>query len=170
MCIQGFDISKEENSLITFIDNALEGIVFSERPDHYNLSVERLFCSLAAEDSNSHNSGTMFTIEDYYEGYKVALFEISSVVRDFPANVVDRIFRIEFPSDCNTFLTNNTLERFMDWGLIDQFILAKSLDLRNILLSSEEKMIRESTPIGMSNNTVFSLSKCADEILVMLYC
>ena len=111
----------------------------------------------------------MLSLEKRYENFKKTIQECGSYLLTESDDIIKYNLFEEFPIDAISFLHEDTLNLFLDAGLISDEIFKKCIKLRNCFLQLEEKRELfnvEAVKVFDEWKKLFTIS---DEIEMLLY-
>lgn len=111
----------------------------------------------------------MISLEERYKNFKDTIEECGSyLLLEDDETIKHNLFE-EFSVDVVSFLHEDTLNLFMDEGMIDNNILEKSIELRNSFMRLEKKADLFSVEAVKIFDEWKSLLRISDEIRELLY-
>ena len=111
----------------------------------------------------------MISLEEKYENFKRTIQECGSyLLKESDDTVKHNLFE-EFSIDVISFLDENILNLFLDEGMIDNEILEKSIELRNLFLQLEKNAELLSVEAVRAFEEWKRLLRISDEIRQLLY-
>lgn len=111
----------------------------------------------------------MISLEEKYENFKRTIQECGSYLLTESDDTVKHNLFEEFSIDVISFLHEETLNLFLDEGMIDNDILEKSIELRNSFLQLEKNAELLSVEAVRSYDKWKRLLRISDEIGQLLY-
>lgn len=111
----------------------------------------------------------MISLEEKYENFKRTIQECGSYLLTESDDTVKHNLFEEFPIDVISFLYEDTLNLFLDEGMIDNEILEKSIELRNLFLQLEKNAELLSVEAVRAFEEWKRLLRISDEIRQLLY-
>ena len=111
----------------------------------------------------------MISLEEKYENFKRTIQECGSYLLTESDDTVKHNLFEEFPIDVISFLYEDTLNLFLDEGIIDNEILEKSIELRNLFLQLEKNAELLSVEAVRAFEEWKRLLRISDEIRQLLY-
>lgn len=111
----------------------------------------------------------MITLEERYENFKNAIEECGSYLLLEDDDTIKHNLFEEFSVDVVSFLHEDTLNLFVDEGMIDNDIMEKSIELRNSFMKLEKKPEVMSVEAVKTYDDWKSLLRISDEIRELLY-
>lgn len=111
----------------------------------------------------------MISLEEKYENFKRTIKECGSYLLTESDDTVKHNLFEEFPIDVISFLYEDTLNLFLDEGMIDNEILEKSIELRNLFLQLEKNAELLSVEAVRAFEEWKRLLRISDEIRQLLY-
>ena len=111
----------------------------------------------------------MILLEEKYENFKRTIQECGSYLLAESDDTVKHNLFEEFPIDVISFLYEDTLNLFLNEGMIDNEILEKSIELRNLFLQLEKNAELLSVEAVRAFEEWKRLLRISDEIRQLLY-
>lgn len=111
----------------------------------------------------------MISLEEKYENFKRTIQECGSYLLTESDDTVKHNLFEEFSIDVISFLHEETLNLFLDEGMIDNDTLEKSIELRNSFLQLEKNAELLSVEAVRSYDKWKRLLRISDEIGQLLY-
>ena len=111
----------------------------------------------------------MISLEEKYENFKRTIQECGSYLLAESDDTVKHNLFEEFPIDVISFLYEDTLNLFLNEGMIDNEILEKSIELRNLFLQLEKNAELLSVEAVRAFEEWKRLLRISDEIRQLLY-
>ncbi len=111
----------------------------------------------------------MISLEEKYENFKRTIQECGSYLLTESDDTVKHNLFEEFSIDVISFLYEDTLNLFLDEGMIDNEILEKSIELRNLFLQLEKNAELLSVEAVRTSEEWKRLLRISDEIRQLLY-
>ena len=111
----------------------------------------------------------MLSLEEKYENFKRTIQECGSYLLTESDDTVKHNLFEEFSIDVVSFLYEDTLNLFLDEGMIDNEILEKSIELRNLFLQLEKNAELLSVEAVRTFEEWKRLLRISDEIRQLLY-
>lgn len=111
----------------------------------------------------------MISLEEKYENFKRTIQECGSYLLTESDDTVKHNLFEEFSIDVISFLYEDTLNLFLDEGMIDNEILEKSIELRNLFLQLEKNAELLSVEAVRAFEEWKRLLRISDEIRQLLY-
>ena len=111
----------------------------------------------------------MISLEERYENFKKTIQECgSNLLAESDDTIKHNLFE-EFSIDVISFLHEDTLNLFLDEGMIDDDILEKSIELRNSFMQLEKNVELLSVEAVRTCEEWKRLLRTSDEIRKLLY-
>ena len=111
----------------------------------------------------------MISLEERYENFKKTIQECGSYLLTESDDTIKHNLFEEFSLDVISFLHEDTLNLFLDEGMIDDDILKKSIELRNSFMQLEKNVELLSVEAVRTFEEWKRILKISDEIRKMLY-
>ena len=111
----------------------------------------------------------MISLEEKYENFKRTIQECGSYLLTESDDTVKHNLFEEFSIDVISFLDEDILNLFLDEGMIDNEILEKSIELRNLFLQLEKNAELLSVEAVRTSEEWKRLLRISDEIRQLLY-
>lgn len=111
----------------------------------------------------------MISLEEKYENFKRTIQECGSYLLTESDDTVKHNLFEEFPIDVVSFLYEDTLNLFLDEGMIDNGILEKSIELRSLFLQLEKNAELVSVEAVRTYEEWKRILRISDEIRQLLY-
>lgn len=111
----------------------------------------------------------MISLEERYKNFKDTIEECGSYLLLEDDDTIKHNLFEEFSVDVISFLHEDTLNLFMDEGMIDNDILEKSIELRNSFIQLEKKAELLSIEAVKTFDEWKNLLRISDEIRELLY-
>lgn len=111
----------------------------------------------------------MISLEERYENFKKTIQECGSYLLTESDDTIKHNLFEEFSIDVISFLHEDTLNLFLDDGIIDDDILAKSIELRNSFMQLEKNVDMLSVEAVRTFEEWKRLLRISDEIRKLLY-
>lgn len=111
----------------------------------------------------------MISLEEKYENFKRTIQECGSYLLTESDDTVKHNLFEEFSIDVISFLDEDILNLFLDEGMIDNEILEKSIELRNLFLQLEKNAELLSVEAVRAFEEWKRLLRISDEIRQLLY-
>lgn len=111
----------------------------------------------------------MISLEKRYENYKKTIQECGSYLLTESDDIIKHNLFEEFSVDVISFLHEDTLNLFLDEGMIDDDILEKSIELRNSFMQLEKNVELLSVEAVRTFEEWERLLRTSDEIRKLLY-
>lgn len=111
----------------------------------------------------------MISLEERYENYKKTIQECGSYLLTESDDIIKHNLFEEFSVDVISFLHEDTLNLFLDEGMIDDDILEKSIELRNSFMQLEKNVELLSVEAVRTFEEWERLLRTSDEIRKLLY-
>ena len=111
----------------------------------------------------------MIPLEERYQNFKKTIQECGSyLLTESDGTIKHNLFE-EFSIDVISFLHEDTLNLFLDEGMIDDDILKKSIELRNSFMQLEKNVKLLSVEAVRTFEEWKRILRISDEIRKMLY-
>lgn len=111
----------------------------------------------------------MISLEERYENFKKTIQECGSYLLAESDDTIKHNLFEEFSIDVISFLHEDTLNLFLDEGMIDDDILEKSIELRNSFMQLEKNVELLSVEAVKTFEDWKRLLRTSDEIRKLLY-
>lgn len=111
----------------------------------------------------------MLSIEERYDLFKNTLAECGSAILLEREDIIEYKLFEEFAVDVVSFLHENTLDIFLDEGMIDDDIYIKCKNLRKLYLSMQSDSSLQNISHVKESSEWKKLMKLSDEIMQQLY-
>lgn len=111
----------------------------------------------------------MISLEERYENFKKTIQECGSYLLTESDDTIKHNLFEEFSINVISFLHEDTLNLFLDEGMIDNDILEKSIELRNSFLQLEKNVELLSVEAVRTFEEWNRLLRTSDEIRQLLY-
>lgn len=111
----------------------------------------------------------MISLEERYENFKKTIQECGSYLLTESDDTIKYNLFEEFSIDVISFLHEDTLNLFLDEGMIDDDILEKSIELRNSFMQLEKNVELLSVEAVRTFEDWKRLLRTSDEIRKLLY-
>lgn len=111
----------------------------------------------------------MISLEERYENFKKTIQECGSYLLTESDDTIKHNLFEEFSIDVISFLHEDTLNLFLDEGMIDDDILEKSIELRNSFMQLEKNVDLLSVEAVRTFEEWKRLLRTSDEIRKLLY-
>lgn len=111
----------------------------------------------------------MISLEEKYENFKKTIQECGSYLLTASDDTIKHNLFEEFSIDVISFLHEDTLNLFLDEGMIDNDILEKSIELRKSFLQLEKNVELLSAEAVRTFEEWKRLLRTSDEIRKLLY-
>lgn len=111
----------------------------------------------------------MLSIEERYNLFKNTLAECGSAILLESEDIIEYKLFEEFAVDVVSFLHENTLDIFLDEGMIDDDIYIKCKNLRKLYLSMQSDSSLQNISHVKESSEWKKLMKLSDEIMQQLY-
>lgn len=111
----------------------------------------------------------MISLEERYENFKKTIQECGSYLLIESDDTIKHNLFEEFSVDVISFLNEDTLNLFLDEGMIDDDILEKSIELRNSFMQLEKNVELLSVESVRTFEEWKKLLRISDEIRALLY-
>ena len=111
----------------------------------------------------------MVSLEEKYENFKKTIQECGSYLLTESDDTIKHNLFEEFSIDVISFLHEDTLNLFLDEGMIDDDILEKSIELRNSFMQLEKNVELLSVEAVRTFEDWKRLLRTSDEIRKLLY-
>lgn len=111
----------------------------------------------------------MFSLEERYENFKKTIQECGSYLLTESDDTIKHNLFEEFSIDVISFLHEDTLNLFLDEGMIDDDIFKKSIELRNSFMQLEKNVELLSVEAVRAFEEWKRILRTSDEIRKMLY-
>ena len=111
----------------------------------------------------------MISLEERYENFKKTIQECGSYLLTEDDDTIKHNLFEEFSIDVISFLHEDTLNLFLDEGMIDDDILEKSIELRNSFMQLEKNVELLSVEAVRTFEDWKRLLRTSDEIRKLLY-
>ena len=111
----------------------------------------------------------MISLEERYENFRKTIQECGSYLLTESDDTIKHNLFEEFSIDVISFLHEDTLNLFLDEGMIDDDILKKSIELRNSFMQLEKNVELLSVEAVRTFEEWKRILRTSDEIRKMLY-
>ena len=111
----------------------------------------------------------MISLEERYQNFKKTIQECGSYLLTESDDTIKHNLFEEFSIDVISFLHEDTLNLFLDEGMIDDDILEKSIELRNSFMQLEKNVELLSVEAVRTFEEWKRLLRASDEIRKLLY-
>lgn len=111
----------------------------------------------------------MISLEERYENFRKTIQECGSYLLTESDDTIKHNLFEEFSIDVISFLHEDTLNLFLDEGMIDDDILKKSIELRNSFMQLEKNVELLSVEAVRAFEEWKRILRTSDEIRKMLY-